>query len=278
MVDDKGNVLGDPAEPTNPPATDVNPNSPATDDKGDPGTPKADTTPKATDDDKGAEPSGAEKRIRQLVAERHARDRRIAELESQIKDKPAEAAKPVVTQDGLPVRPQVKDFVDYDDYIASLAAWNVEVTNLRKEASAVQKKNIDAIKRVDEDFKTRIDEDSIKNPDITTIRDRVGQKISTAVGFAIKQSEAAPDLIRYLDANPSEMERLSKLDLVAAAREIGKIEVKLTAAPVPAKIKSGAPEPVKPAGSGSGSVTAEKSDDEIPIEDYMKKFRSKGKK
>jgi hypothetical protein len=117
----------------------------------------------------------------------------------------------------------------------------------------------------------------VKNPDITTIRDRVGTKISPAVGFTVKQSEIAADLIRYLDANPTEIERLSRLDLVAAAKEIGKIEVKLTTKGETKK-KTDAPAPIKPAGGGEGSVTSEKSEDEKPIGDYMRDFRARGRK
>ncbi len=272
MEDDKGNVLSEKAEVTEPQETKETSEPEKKEASG--------TSKEATEktEDKGAEPSGAEKRIKQLVAEKHARDREIDRLKGELEKKPKEekVSQPVMDVGGMPPKPQAKDFEDYDDYLESRAVWRVKVDRIQEENMAAQKRTKDAIASMDTTFQDRILDDSVKNPEITDMRDRVGRKISTAVGFAIKQSELSPDLIRYLDANPSEAERLSKLDLVAAAREVGKIEVRLTSKGNPKK-KSDAPPPEK-SEKGSGSVTSEKSEDEVPIDDYMKEFRKKGRK
>lgn len=272
MEDDKGNVLDAKVEVIDPQKTEGTPEPVK---EGDSGTPKE---PEKTDDSKGAEPSGAEKRIKQLVAEKHARDREIERLKGELDKKPKEekVPQPVMDVSGMPPKPQAKDFEDYDDYLEARAVWRVKYEGIKEEQAKAQKRTQEAIASLDSTFQDRIVDDSVKNPEITNMRDRVGTKISTAVGFAIKQSELAPDLIRYLDANPTEMERLSKLDLVAAAREVGKIEVRLTSKGNTKK-KSDAPPPEK-SEKGSGSVTSEKSEDEIPIDDYMKEFRKKGRK
>jgi len=271
MAEDTGNALSEEREVATPEKAAEKAEQPVKENKEESGTPKESTPEKP--EEKGAEPSGAEKRIRQLVAERHARDRRIAELEGKLQEKGSTEAP--VKKEGAP---QAKDFEDYDDYLVAKAAWKIKADEAEATARENQRRQGEAIKTIEQTFAERIEVDAVKNPDITTIRDRVGMKISTAVGFAIKQSDLAPDLIRYLDANPSEIERLSRLDLVAAAREIGKIEVKLTTKGETKK-KSSAPEPPeKPEKGTGGNPTTEKSDDELPIDEYMKKFRSKGRK
>ncbi len=266
-----GNVLSEKEEVANPNVTEETPKTPVIKEGDESGTPK--TAPETTEVKTESESKGAEKRIRQLVAERHARDRKIAELEEQLKGK-ATSAEPV-KKAGMP---QAKDFEDYEDYRDARALWLIEEKQQKDADERSKKQTIDSIKKLEDGFKERIDEDSVANPEIIAVRDRVGMRISPAVAFAVKQSENAPDLIRYLDANPSEIDRLSKMDLVAAAREIGKIEVKLTSKGA-TKVKSGAPEPPDRAEKGGGAnPTTEKSDDELPIEDYMKKFRAKGRK
>lgn len=271
MEETKGNALSENVEVTDPQNATEKVETPVESKTEETGTPETET-PKETE--KGPEPSGAEKRIKQLVREKHERDRKIAELETRLQEKPA-AATPTVSTRQVP---KAGDFDDYDDYLVAKATWKIQADQEVAEQSRIQRENVKAIKAVEETFAQRISDDSVDHPDIAQVRDRVGQRITLAVGFAVKQSDIAPDIIRYLDANQSEIDRLSKLDIVAAAREIGKIEAKLTSKGGQTKVKSGAPEPVKPAGGGSGSVTTEKDDDEIPVADYMKAFREKSKK
>jgi hypothetical protein len=129
--EETGNALGANADPANQQTqtTEGNSDQPVKK-EGESGTP--DATPKETED-KGAEPTGAEKRIRQLVAERHARDREIERLKGELESKgTAPEKKPVVDAAGLPAKPQAKDYEDYDDYLTDLAVWKGEVKKFHK--------------------------------------------------------------------------------------------------------------------------------------------------
>lgn len=53
-----------------------------------------------------------------------------------------------------------------------------------------------------------------------------------------------PEIFAYLQKNPDEIERLSKLSIARQAAEIGKLELKLSEKPAPKK--SGAPAPITP--------------------------------
>ena len=62
---------------------------------------------------------------------------------------------------------------------------------------------------------------------------------------AIQFSDIGPELAYHLGANPKEAERISKLQPILQAKEIGKLEAKLAADP-PVKKTSNAPSPISP--------------------------------
>jgi hypothetical protein len=69
--------------------------------------------------------------------------------------------------------------------------------------------------------------------------------ISEAMAEAIQSSDVGPDVAYYLGSNPKEAARIAQLSPIQQAREIGKIEVKLTTTP-PTKKTSSAPAPITP--------------------------------
>ena len=76
----------------------------------------------------------------------------------------------------------------------------------------------------------------------------------------IQASEIGPDVIYWLGNNPKEAARISNLPPILQAREIGKIEVKLTSNP-PVKKTSTAPAPIAPvAARSSGSPSYDTTD------------------
>jgi hypothetical protein len=80
-------------------------------------------------------------------------------------------------------------------------------------------------------------------------------KITQVMAQAIQSSEVGPEVAYHLGTNPKEAERISKLAPILQAREIGKLEAKLSDAP-PVKKTSSAPAPISPvkAPSSGGTV------------------------
>jgi len=72
---------------------------------------------------------------------------------------------------------------------------------------------------------------------------------------AISTSEVGPELVYYFGKNPAEARRIMSLPATAAAREIGKIEVKLSK-PAATKTVTRAPAPVTPIGAGNAAADA----------------------
>ena len=69
--------------------------------------------------------------------------------------------------------------------------------------------------------------------------------VTEAMAKAIQASDIGPDVLYHLGSNPKEAQRISRMDPILQAREIGKIEAQLGAAP-PVKRTSNAPAPIAP--------------------------------
>ena len=69
--------------------------------------------------------------------------------------------------------------------------------------------------------------------------------VTEAMARAIQASEIGPDVLYHLGNSPNEAARISRLDPILQAREIGKIEARLGAEP-PVKRTSNAPAPIAP--------------------------------
>ena len=79
-----------------------------------------------------------------------------------------------------------------------------------------------------------------------------GRYITPIMANAIVESDNRVELARFLCTNHKEAQRIAKLSPVRQAAEIGRIEDKLSARPVPPKKPSNAPTPVNPV---NGSTT-----------------------
>lgn len=74
--------------------------------------------------------------------------------------------------------------------------------------------------------------------------------LTPLIANALIESDVAPKLMAYMAANPGEVERISKLSEARQGVELGKLELKVSAAPVKT---SKAPAPISPIGGGKGS-------------------------
>jgi len=70
-------------------------------------------------------------------------------------------------------------------------------------------------------------------------------RITNVMAETIQASDIGPDLAYFLGTNPKEADRISRLSPILQAKEIGKIEAKLSDNP-PAKKTTSAPAPIAP--------------------------------
>lgn len=224
--------------------------------------------------------NGVQKRINKLnsrISERDqllaAKDREIELLRAQSsKGKQEQEEQPTTTKAAAEGKPNPNNFTEHDDYLEALTDWKVDQREKAREAKAKEteiktefQKKGDELRSSIEEFKKSHDDFDDLIADVNDIHLTPGHQ------EAIFTSKHAPALMYELANNREELERISKMSLFEAAREIGKIELRLSKdSPDKKEVKqTKAPPPITPVGSKS-SGRAAKSPDEMSFQEYKK--------
>jgi len=130
--------------------------------------------------------------------------------------------------------PSLDQFGTVDEYAEARAEQIIQTRQQQARhseiVSAYQDREEDAREKY-EDF-----EQVAYNPNLT---------ITTVMAQTIQASEIGPEVAYYLGANPKEADRISRLEPMIQAKEIGRIEAKLVTDP-PVKKSTSAPSPISP--------------------------------
>ena len=172
------------------------------------------------------------------IGKRLAREQRKWERERQ----PAPAAPVTPTSD---IR--MDQYESPEAYADALATQKAEHLVQAREHQKQSNQVAEAYHEREEDARSKYDDfDQVAyNPQL---------RITDVMAQTIQTSDVGPELAYHLGTNPKEAERISKLAPLAQAREIGKLEAKLAAAPPVVKKTSSAPAPFAPV-TARGAVT-----------------------
>ena len=167
------------------------------------------------------------------IGKRLARDQRKWEREQAAKQAEMQAKRAVPAE-----LPPVDSFESPEAYAEALAEQKAEELIARREQAKQQAQLIESYHDKEEEARTKYDdfEQVAYNPKLP---------ITDVMAQTIQASEVGPDVAYYLGTNPKEAERISRLSPLLQAKEIGKIESKLTDNP-PVKKTSSAPPPIAP--------------------------------
>jgi len=188
------------------------------------------------------------------------RDREIAMLRQQnerIERQLAELAQQRAQPQQELVEPDQSDFVDYDQYLKARDEYSREMGRREAKAQDEQARQKEAERRTAEDLsrraQTMAETGAKKYEDFAEVAFNPSNfDPSEQLAQLIIESDMAADVAYHLGSNPDEAQRLETMTPTAAAREIGRIEARLsqkparkpTAAspPVPTVKKGGSPE------------------------------------
>lgn len=168
-----------------------------------------------------------------MIGKRLAREQRKWEREQQAKQVEMQARQSVPKE-----LPPVDQFESPEAYAEALAMKRAEEMlhqrDLQKQQAAIE----DSYAEREEEVRNKYDDfDQVAyNPQL---------RVTDVMAETIKSSDMGPDLAYWLGSNPKEADRISRLSPLLQAREIGKIEAKITAEPFQKKTSS-APEPIRP--------------------------------
>lgn len=149
--------------------------------------------------------------------------------------------------------PSIEQFASPDDYADALAERKAEELLARREQARAQSEIIEGYHDREEEARNKYDdfEQVAYNPKLP---------ITDAMAQTIQSSDIGPDMAYYLGTNPKEAERISRLSPLSQAKELGKIEAKLSDNP-PVKKTSNAPAPIAPVTArSSGSPSFDTTD------------------
>jgi len=149
--------------------------------------------------------------------------------------------------------PSIDHFESPDAYAEALALKKAEELLIQRDRQKEQAEIVEAYGEREEKARDKYDdyEDVVYNPKL---------RITDVMAETIQHSDIGPDLAYWLGSNPKEADRIARLSPIMQAREIGRIEVKLTDNPTVKKTTS-APTPISPVTArSSGSPSHDTTD------------------
>ena len=208
----------------------------------------------------GDKPEGTEEtgeRKRETAKERRERQRAAREKqEADLKD--AQARLDRIKKAGQGIEAPSRDkFDDPDEYLAASAAYNAaNAVSQREEAMAksdVEEAQQRQQQAAAQEWEAKIAEGRERYSDFDAKVGNPNLPIAPHVGQAIIASEMGADVAYHLASNPDQAFRLSQMDPMSAAMEIGRLEAVLSVPPPKTEPKAPAPiETVEGAAMPSG--------------------------
>jgi hypothetical protein len=179
-----------------------------------------------------------------MIGKRLAREQRKWEREQQAKQAPV----PAMPTD-IPTADQFDSPQAYGDFIRAEAEKLVQHREIQNQRAEIE-----------ETFAEREEEARSKYDDFDQVAYNPNLRVTDAMAETIKASDLGPDLAYWLGSNPKEADRISRLSPLAQAKEIGKIEAKLSNDP-PVKRTTSAPAPISPVTARSSGAPSHDTTD-----------------
>lgn len=233
-------------------------------------TPEVETKPEA-------EKTFTQAELDEILAKRLAKAERKAQREADRRIADALKQPPKEPQQQTTEKPSAEQFkntdgtYDSERYIEAVAEWKakqiVQDTLNSREKAEREAKQRQQVEQRTQAWQEAEDSARDKYEDFDEVAYNPRLPISDAMAEAIQTSEVGPDLAYYLGKNPEEASRIAKLSPFIAAKELGKLEVKLSSAPPKT---SKAPAPHKPL-AGRDKLATDAPTDSDPMEVWLKK-------
>lgn len=178
-------------------------------------------------------------------------------------------------------QPTADEYPDPIEHAAALAVWKQTRRGIDREAGeaetaarVAQQRAAEAEQAADTElgkiWAEHVTDARTRYADFAAVVERPDLPIGTELAKEILQSEAPADLAYEIAKNPDLLARLNSMNAVQMAREIGRIEAKLSA-PRP-RTATNAPEPITPV---RGGASAFKDPAKMTAEEYAA-WRSSG--
>lgn len=196
----------------------------------------------------------SQEEVEAIVQKRIARAER--KLQREFEQRMAQAQTPKQPQVAPAERPDPGKFQSSEEYVEAVAEWKARqivestLTESQRRAQEQQQQRIQA--EVVAEFQEREEVARDKYADFDQVAYNPQLPITNEMAEAIRSSELGPDIAYFLGKNADECARIARLTPFLQAKELGKLEAKLQAAPVATPRTSSAPEPITPVTPSGG--------------------------
>jgi len=193
--------------------------------------PEDNLTPETPNEQEAAKTFSQEE-LDAIVGKRLAREQRKWEREQAQRQADLQALRAPVDI------PSQEYFNSPEDYADALAERKAEELVARREAAKQQTALL-------EQYQTKEEEARDKYDDFEQVAYNPNLPVTDVMAQTIQASDNGPDVIYYLGSNPKEAQRIAQMLPYMQAKEIGRIEAKLSDSP-PTRRTSTAPAPIVP--------------------------------
>lgn len=159
--------------------------------------------------------------------------------------------------------PKEADFSSYGDYLRAVAKWEIKQSYKAQSQEQQERQQQESFKKTADTFQERSEKLREKYEDFDEVCFGDHVVISEVMSMAILDSEYGPEINYYLGSNPQESLRIAKLSPYAAAREIGKLELKFANPQTQPKKPSNAPDPINPVKPKAPASDGPSSEDDV---------------
>ena len=211
----------------------------------------------ATPDTAVASPEVAENQPEQSASKTFTQEELDAAIGKRLAREQRKWEREQAARQAVPVAPKevpsIDNFESPDAYAEALALKKAEELLVQRDRQKEQAEIVEAYGEREEKARDKYDdyEDVVYNPKL---------RITDVMAETIQHSEIGPDLAYWLGSNPKEADRIARLSPIMQAREIGKVEAKLSDNP-PVKKTTSAPTPISPVTArSSGSPSHDTTD------------------
>ena len=181
--------------------------------------------------------------------EREARESleaKVAELERR--------TQPQQRVESLDEEPKPEQFNDAFEYARALAEYSAEQALKNRDRVELEKKYQAEHDKLIEVWNDRLETTKKELPDYQDMIESSDVMVSDQVRDALLESDAGPRILYHLAENPDYAEKLSKMTVISALREIGKLEARFEKTETKPVVRSKAPAPINPLRATGGSM------------------------
>ena len=217
--------------------------------------------PKSEDEARtGKQNPKLEKRFSEITKQREAareEAKREREARESLEAKVAELERRTQPQqrvDAFDEEPKPEQFNDAFEYARALAEYSAEQALKNRDRVELEKKYQAEHDKLIEVWNDRLETTKKELPDYQDMIESSDVMVSDQVRDALLESDAGPRILYHLAENPDYAEKLSKMTVISALREIGKLEARFEKTETKPVVRSKAPAPINPLRATGGSM------------------------